>query len=96
MAGLPKVTLTHTAVAVTTASGAALAANGERSYLLLQNISNTDMFIKLGVAAVASEGIKLAAGDAYEMSPRFANLDTRAVNAIHAGTGSKTLLVSEG
>jgi len=90
-------TSTHTAVTVTTASGAALAANTSRKYALFINDSDTVIYLKLGAAAVANQGIRLnAAGGSYEMTAPMGNLFTGAVNAIHGGTGNKTLLVTEG
>ena len=93
---LPVVTITHTVVAVTTNTGQAIAANGTREFLLIVNISDTRVDCKVGVAAVAGEGIPLYPnGGSYEMSPGFSNLDTRAVNCIHAGAGNKTILLQE-
>lgn len=95
MAGLPNVTLTHSSVAVAITSTAVIAANADRIYLLIQNISDTAIDLFVGGAAVASQGIRLQAnGGSIELSARNGNLDTRAINAIHAGTGTKTLLVS--
>jgi len=96
--GLPYKTATHTVVTVTTASGVALAANGAREYALLINISDTAIYLKLGAAAVASEGIRLntvgTVGDRYEMSRALGNLYQGAINAI--GGSTKLLLVTEG
>lgn len=90
-------TATHTAVTVTTASGAALAANAGRRYALFINDSDTVMYLKLGATAVANEGIRLNAnGGSYEMSAMLGSLYTGAVNAIHGGTGNKILLVTSG
>ena len=90
-------TPTHTAVTVTTASGAALAANAVRLYALLINDSDETIYLKLGATAVANEGIRLNAnGGNYEMSKKLGNLYTGVINAIHGGTGSKKLLVLEG
>jgi len=87
---------THTTATITTASGTALAANANRKYALLVNNSDTVMYIKIGVAAVANQGIRLNAnGGSYEMLIGQ-NLDIRAINAVHAGSGNKVLLVSEG
>jgi len=90
-------TPTHTAVVVTTASGIALAANANRLYALLINDSDTVIYINLGATAVANQGIRLnAGGGSYEMSKKLGNLYTGVINAIHGGTGDKTLLVTEG
>lgn len=90
-------TPTHTAVTVTTTSGQALAANANRIYALFQNDSDTAIYLKIAATAVANQGIRLNAnGGSYEMSLKAGNLNTGAVNAIHGGTGNKTLLVTEG
>ena len=90
-------TPTHTAVNVTTGTGAVLASNANRLYALLVNDSDTTIYIKLGVAAVANQGIRLNAnGGNYEMSAMLGNLYTGAINGIHGGTGNKALLMTEG
>lgn len=90
-------TPTHTVATVTNATGAALGANANRLYALLVNDSDTTIYLKLGVAAAANQGIRLSAnGGSYEMSKKAGNLYTGAINAIHAGSGSKALLVTEG
>jgi hypothetical protein len=90
-------TPTHSVATVTTVTGAALAANAARLYALLVNDSDTAIYIKLGAAAVANQGIRLGAnGGSYEMSKKLGNLYTGAINAIHGGTGNKVLLVLEG
>lgn len=95
---LPYGTSTHTVATVTTESGVALAANGNREYALFINDSpDTVIYLKIGVAAVANEGIRLnAAGGSYEMSRALGNLCQGVVNAIHGGSGDKVLLVTEG
>lgn len=95
--GYPNITLAHTNVAVATSTTQVLAENLNRTYVLIQNTSAADaVFVSFGVPAVANAGIKIDAGGAMEMGARYGNLDTRAVNAIHAGTGSQPLLVTEG
>jgi len=90
-------TPTHTAVNVTVASGAVLAANANRKYALLVNDSDAVIYIKLGAAAVANQGIRInAAGGNYEMSSLLGNLYTGVINGIHAGAGNKALLMTEG
>lgn len=91
-----KSAIAHTAATIGVASGAALAANANRKYALLVNDSDTAIYIKIGSAAVVSEGIRLnAQGGSYEMSAAYGNLDTRAINAISSDAG-QTLLVTEG
>ena len=90
-------TPTHTAVNVTTSSGAVLAANANRKYALLINDSDTTIYMKLGAAAVVNQGIRLNAnGGSYEMSTLFGNLYTGAIYGIHGGSGNKAILIVEG
>jgi hypothetical protein len=90
-------TPTHTEINVTTTSGQVLASNAARKYAIFINNSDTVIYIKLGAAANVNQGIRLNAyGGSYEMSAMLGNLYTGAINAIHAGNGNKTLLVTEG
>jgi 3-deoxy-D-arabino-heptulosonate 7-phosphate (DAHP) synthase len=93
-------TLTHAAVVTTAAqSVAALAANSSRKYALFINDSDAVVYLKVGAAAVSSQGIRLNAnGGSYEMSFKNGNLHTGAVNAIAVtgAVGDKVLLVTEG
>lgn len=89
-------TLAHTTATIGAASGVALSANANRKYALLVNDSDAVIYLKIGAAAVASEGIRINPnGGSYEMSPAYGNLDTRVINAISSGAG-KVLLVTEG
>jgi len=90
-------TITHTAVNVTGTTGQLVAANGSRRYLLLINDSDTDVYINLGAAAVAHQGILLkASGGSFESSAAADLLYTGAINAIHGSSGNKVVLVTEG
>ena len=92
----PAIVYAHTSVNVATTTTQAIAVNVDRKFLLLQNISDTAIDIKVGAVAVAGEGIRVYANGNFEMKPGNGNLNTGAVNAIHAGAGNKTLLVTEG
>lgn len=96
MSGYPNVALVHSNAQIATTSTAVVAPNTERRYLLITNDSGVTVYIKFGATAVANEGIRLDVGASFEMSPVFNNLDLRAVNGIHASTGTKTILVTEG
>ena len=88
--------LTHAAVSVLNTTTVALAASSARRYALFVNDSDTVIYLKVGVSAVANQGIRLNAnGGSYEMSQEFGNVDNRAVNAIASVTG-KNLLVTSG
>ncbi len=87
--------LAHDLVSVGTSTGELAAANANRTYLLLQNDSDTDIYIKFGAAAVVGEGIRLnLGGGSLEISGGNGNLDTRVVNAICL-SASKDMLVTE-
>lgn len=98
-AALSKAVLTYTHTtgsAQTTSSAQMLAANANRQYALLQNDGTVDVYIKVGAAAVANQGIRLLAnGGSYEMGAAFGNLCTSAINGL-AASNSATVLVTEG
>lgn len=88
---------THTAAAVDNVGVAALPANARAVYRLFVNDSVNVMYLMLGAAAAANQGIRLNAnGGSYEMSKKTGNLYKGAVNAIAAVAGPSTLLVTEG
>ena len=96
IAGQEYTTPTHTAPSIGTTSTIALASNAGRLYALLINDSDETIYLKLGVAAVANEGIRLNAnGGNYEMSKKLGNLYTGVISAICA-SGGKKLLILEG
>lgn len=89
--------IAHSTATVGTTEDEAVAANPNRSYLLLINQHATQIiYLKFGgVAAVANEGIRLnAAGGSLEISGRNGNLDTRAIRAVADGANTP-LLISE-
>lgn len=89
--------LGHAAFNAVITTQEAVAANPQRTYLLLINDSDTALYLKLGAAAFVNQGIRLNAnGGSLELSDINANLDLRAVNVIHAGSGNKALLITEG
>lgn len=89
------VTMTYTVVTVTTASTSAVAADPTRKLLELTNISDTAIDCNMaGGTAVASQGTRIHANGGarlYDVSVPF-----QAIECIHAGSGSKTLLVGTG
>lgn len=94
--GSGAVTMTHSAPSVGSSTGSVLAANANRLFVLLQNDSDTVIYVKFGVDAALNAGIRLAAnGGLHEFSKKLGNLDTRQINAICSATG-KVLLVTEG
>ena len=88
-------TSAHTTSVIGSSTTLALAVNTARKSALIINDSDETIYIKIGVNAVLNEGIRLNAnGGAYEMSFKYGNLDTRAINAI-SSSGSKTVLITE-
>ena len=88
----------ETAVDVEAASAVVLAANTSpegRAYLLIQNVSDTDVWISFTPAAVGGECFFLAAGGvgSLELADAVGN---GAITAIHAGVGSKRIIILEG
>lgn len=81
-------------VSVATSSTPVLGAELAKEYCLLENDSDTAIYVMWGGPAVVNQGVLLNAdGGSYEMSRRNGNMDARAVTAIHGGTGTKNLLV---
>lgn len=88
--------MAHGAADVATTTTTVRAQTAARLYLLVVNLSDTTVYLKFGDAAVVNEGIPLNPnGGSYEMSSEYGNLDRRAVNAIHAGTGTKRVTWTE-
>jgi hypothetical protein len=89
---------THTDVDSETSTTAVLAANSNRTAVLIQNDSDTDIWIQFGTPAVLNKGIRLenvtVVGSSVLFSEQLGNLDKRAINAID-GTGGKNLLITE-
>ena len=88
----------QSAVNVTDASTTIIAANSPRNYLLIQNNSDTDIYLNLtGSTASTSDGssFKIAsAGGSLEIKTW---VGTGAITAIHASAGNtKVLTVLEG
>lgn len=76
------------------AAQTAAAANTTRSYLLIQNVSDTDMWVNFGVTAVANQpSILIVAGGSYENPPHWC--PTGLISVIGATTG-KAFTIKEG
>jgi hypothetical protein len=88
---------TCTGVNITTSSAQALPANLARRGVMLQNLSDTRIICRFSVAAVATTGSEVGfAVEANGGAVYLAGLvDTRILNAVHAGTGNKRLLITE-
>ncbi len=92
-----QVTYTHSLGSATNAASAAMAAlNANRKYLLVQNDDDAlTVWLKVGAAAVANEGIKLGPGEDFEMRQDKNNVDPRAVNGIASAAGPAVVLVTQ-
>lgn len=86
---------THQVSTVTNASGQLRAANAARRYLLIQNNdASGDVFIRLdGATATVANGIKIAAGQALELT-NYA--PTGAITAIGSIVSNANVIVVEG
>ena len=85
---------TQTQVSVGNTTTLVLAANGNRQYASFKNVSDTQISLKVGAAAVVEDAIVLESGESYEMSEAIGNLVTGAVNGITA-SGTKVMAVYE-
>jgi hypothetical protein len=68
-----------------------LAANTNRQYVRITNLSANDVFLGLGTTSIASKGISIAASSTYEINPL--NLFKGAIYGVASATS--TLLVVE-
>lgn len=84
-------TLTESNPTVTTSSTQTLAANASRKGGYLVNISDTDIYVSFGATATTSKQLVQANGGSipFVISNQ---VYTGAINSIHAGSGTKTIL----
>ena len=86
----------QTTAAMNTGSTIIIAANSSRVYLLIQNISDVDIYINVaGAAAATTTGILIAANGGYYETPGGVTTTT-AVYGITSSGSSKTVVVLEG
>ncbi|KKN05829.1 hypothetical protein LCGC14_1083370 [marine sediment metagenome] len=93
-----QVTLAHTVASVDNSDTVVVAAAAGRKYLKIQNTHATvSVWILVGAAptAVANTGIKILAGESYEMTQAANNIDPRAVNGIGSAVGPAVVLVTQ-
>lgn len=86
------------AVNVTTSATTIAAANYGRRLLMIQNVSDTDIYLKLDSSATAlttSNGIKLPAGGTPLVITCKPGEFTNLVQGIHGGSGNKEVRVTE-
>jgi hypothetical protein len=87
-----------TAVNVTTTASELVAAKANRVMLIIQNVSDTDLYLKLDSSATevtVDNGLRLAAGDPPLIITCNPGRFTNAVRGIHGGTGDKVIRVTQ-
>lgn len=83
----------HQTVDVGTSSTAVFGENDAGSLLILQNVSDTDMYLSFSGDAELNAGIYLKAGANMVLD---VVVPDSPLEAIHGGTATKTLLVTRG
>lgn len=85
---------THATGGVTTSSATVLASNTSRKYLIIQNVSDTDVWINIagGTATAAAPSLKLIASTGVLIF-ETGYVPTAAITAIHGGTGTKNISI---
>jgi hypothetical protein len=79
-----------------TTSATEIVPEGWRPLLSIQNISDTDIYLKFDgseVALTTSNGHKLAAGDTFWLNHDARRDHVQAIEAIHGGVGSKEVRI---
>lgn len=91
-----QVTLAHTVASVDNTDTVVVAAAPNRKYLKIQNTHATvSVWIVIGGAGVVNTGIKILAGDSYEMTRAANNIDPGAINGIGSAAGPAIVLVTQ-
>ena len=86
----------HNAISVATSSTAVYAASYSRYFLLLENISDTDISCNLaGDAAVVGQGVVLKKDGGYLLLDVRAAMPLAAIACIHGGSGTKALAATQ-
>jgi len=87
-----------TNISVTTSETEVLPARRTRKFIILQNVSDTDIYLDFTSdtdALTTANGIKIEAGDTMILDGLEGGAFTNAVTAIHGGSGAKSLRVQE-
>lgn len=87
-----------TTVNVTTSAAQIVAASHSRKLLVIQNVSDTDVYLKFDSSATevtTANGFKLAAGDPPLIVTCEPGEFPYAVRAIHGGSGNKDCRIQE-
>jgi len=83
--------IAETNYSILTTSGTVLAANTGRRYAHIQNNGTYRVHLNLGATAVLDHGIKLAAGEHYEINDN--NRYTGVISGISATTGQSVMVL---
>lgn len=83
----------HQSVDVTSSAAEVFGEDSVGGFLLLQNVSDTDMYLSFTGAAVVGAGIYLKTGANLLLD---AVVIDSSLSAIHGGSGNKKLLVTRG
>ena len=90
-------TPTHISVNVSSSTSVVLPSNVLRKYTLIMNNSDEPIYLAFGNSAQVNFGICLPTKySSYEMSAMQGNLYKGVIQAIHSGTGTKQILITEG
>jgi len=89
-----------TAVNVTTDPTHIADYDSERSWIMVQNVSDTDIYLKLNGSSAAlttANGIRLEPGEILTMdNSQGSKIATNYIQAIHSGSGNKEVRVQGG
>lgn len=78
------------------ASAIIVPANHLRTLLIITNDSDTDIYLSEGDTAVVGSGVLIKPGGSYTTQHGHRSLPFQgAISAIHGGTGSKNVAISE-
>lgn len=91
-----RMNMTHSTYSVTATSGTALSANGQRNFLILQNIGANEVWVRLdGATATADTDLYLAAGGNGILVMDY-TVPTAAITAVCSTAETSTLSIVEG
>jgi hypothetical protein len=90
----PALDINHLSVDIGTSSTPVLGARpGSRRMLILDNVSDTDIYVSLdGQSATLTRGIRISSNGSLLLD---ITLTGQSISAVHGGTGTKRLLVTE-
>ena len=91
-----QVTLAHTVASVDDSNTVVVVAAPNRKYLRIRNTHPTiSVWLVVDGAGVVNTGIKLLAGETFEMTRAKNNIDPSAVNGIGSAAGPAVVLVTQ-